>query len=434
MGTSSFLTTPHLAHALAQMKAGPPCLFLTGRAGTGKSTLLRRFRAETEQKLAVVAPTGIAALNVEGETVHSFFRFPPRPIAASDVDEVPDKSLYQALDTLVIDEVSMVRADVLDGIDRFLRLNGREADKPFGGVRMILVGDPFQLAPVVSSPAERQFLRAHYKTPYFFSASVLRTAGMESLELEQVFRQEDPEFVHLLNGIRSATVTPDVVDALNERCVPDFEAAEGEPFVTLTTTNARARHINDENLRRLKGTWERYDGEVEGAFAAMENPPLPAPATLALKKGAQVMFVKNDPERRWVNGTMGRVKKLDARGILVDVDGEEIDVEPVEWEMVRYEYDRSTRRIEAETVGAFVQFPLKVAYAITIHKSQGKTFDRVVVDLTGGTFAHGQVYVALSRCRTLEGIVLRRPLARHDLILDRAVTTFTRYRHLLESR
>ena len=424
-------TTSQIAQALALMKDGPTCVFVTGRAGTGKSTLLRRFRRESDTKVAVVAPTGIAALNVEGETIHSFFRFPPRPIAASEVEEMVDKSLYEALDAVIIDEVSMVRADVLDGIDRFLRLNASEKSKPFGGVRMLLIGDPFQLPPVVASPAERRFLAANYKTPYFFSASCLRDSGMVTVELDKVFRQEDSAFIDLLNAIRTATVTRETVEALNVRCQPNFIPPEDEPYVTLTTTNKRADEINTRSLERLKGKHHRYEGDFEGAFAVADNPPLPAPGTLALKKGAQVMFVKNDPERRWVNGTMGRVRKLRKRRIDVEVDGRELEVEPVEWEMVKHTYDRERKSIETETIGTYRQFPLKVAYAITVHKSQGKTFDRVVVDLTGGAFAHGQVYVALSRCTTFEGLVLRRPLSRRDLILDRAVVTFTKYRHLL---
>ncbi len=414
------------------MEAGPRCLFITGRAGTGKSTLLRQFRANTDQKVAVVAPTGIAALNVQGETIHSFFRFPPRPIVASDVEQVEDTSMYEALDSVIIDEISMVRADVLDGIDRFLRLNAREKSEPFGGVRMILIGDPYQLPPVVAGPAERRYLRTNYKTPYFFSAAALRESGMETIELQKVFRQPESAFVELLNAIRTAHVTREVVTGLNGRCRPDFIPPDAEPYVTLTTTNARAAKINAERLERLKGRYKRYEGEMEGAFAVAESPPLPAPDVLALKKNAQVMFVKNDPERRWVNGTMGRVVELGETAIEVDLDdGSRVDVAPVDWEMVNYRYDRAQKRIEAETVGVYRQFPLTVAYAVTIHKSQGKTFDRVVVDLTGGAFAHGQVYVALSRCRTLDGLVLRRPLSRRDLILDGAVTTFTKYRHLL---
>ena len=426
-----FERTPQLSHALALMKDGPSCLFVTGRAGTGKSTLLRNYRNDVDKKVAIVAPTGIAALNVDGETIHSFFRFPPRPLAASEIEEMIDKSLYRALDAIVVDEVSMVRADVLDGMDRFLRLNAAERSEPFGGVRMILIGDPYQLPPVVASPAERRFLAANYKTPYFFSAACLKESGMTTLELEKVFRQHDRRFIELLNAIRSARVTREIIEALNACCRPDFVPPKNEPYVTLTTTNARADAINSESLVRLNGKYHRYDGELAGAFAASDNPPLPAPGSLALKKDAQVMFVKNDHERRWVNGTMGRIRKLRKRRIEVEVDGREVEVEPVDWEMVRYTYDRQRKSIETETIGTFRQFPLKVAYAITVHKSQGKTFDRVIVDLTGGAFAHGQVYVALSRCTSLEGLVLRRPLARRDLILDRAVIAFTKHRHLL---
>ncbi len=428
---------PEFEAAFNLMETSKQCLFITGKAGTGKSTLLQYFRDRTRKKVAVVAPTGAAAINVQGETIHSFFKLPPRPISTAEIRALKNKSLYRALDALVIDEVSMVRADMMDGVDRFMRLNGPRSKEPFGGVQLIVIGDPFQLPPVISTEAEQQYLRANYKTPYFFSARSLREAGLKTVEMEYVYRQKDSVFISLLNAVRNKTANRSDLERLNARCFPDFRPPEDEAHVTLTTTNRRADEINTDRLNALKGRTYRFEGVVSGAFQNQSEHTLPTAASLTLKRGAQVMFVKNDADRRWVNGTMGRIHRIgrDAIDVVIQGDGggQIVQVEPVRWEMVKYQYDNTTDSIKTDVVGAFTQFPLRLAYAVTIHKSQGKTFDRVIIDLTGGAFACGQVYVALSRCRTFEGLVLATPLRPRDIQVDDAIVQFTRYRHLLET-
>lgn len=432
---ADFELTPELAAAFEQMEHGPACLFVTGRAGTGKSTLLQLFRHNTQHRTAVVAPTGAAAITARGQTIHSFFRFPPRPLAAADIKRRKRRKVYEALEVLIIDEVSMVRADLLDGIDQFLRLNGPQEGEPFGGVRLILIGDPYQLPPVVRRGPEQDYLRAHYKTPYFFSARVLRETGLATCELGRIFRQRDDRFIELLNAIRSGRPGRQHLDALNARCEAAWPAEEDAPYITLTPTNRRAHAINAARLAALDGRVYTFEAEQTGSFEETSDANLPTGRALTLKEGAQVMFVKNDPGRRWVNGTLGRVFKL--RDDLVEVEvglrgrGEVVTVEPTAWEMLRYRYDAEAQNLKAEVAGTFTQVPLLLAYAITIHKSQGKTFDRVLVDLGGRAFAHGQTYVALSRCRSLDGLALTAPLTPRDVRLDRAVTLFHQHRHRL---
>lgn len=416
-------------YALDALEKGGRSMFITGRAGTGKSTLLQLFRRSSRKKTAVLAPTGVAALNVQGQTIHSFFGFPPRIVTAQEagrrVSRKDLKRLYQNLEVLIIDEISMVRADILDGMSRFLQVN-RENMHPFGGVQVVLFGDPFQLPPVVTSdPLESAYFRDYYETPYFFSAKVFQDPEFnpEMLELRKVYRQESRHFLRLLEAIRINQLDHDDLDDLNERWAPDSDAPEG--YITLCARNATADRINRQALGLLSEREYTFLAEVKGQF----DPGLyPTESALKLRAGAQVMFIKNDLEKKFVNGTIGRITALDDHKITVLVEEENgkkrsIDVPQTEWEIIRYKVGVNGD-IETEIIGSFRQYPLKLAWAITIHKSQGKTFDRVFVDLEGGAFEHGQLYVALSRCRTLEGLLFRRPIRQQDVITDERVVDF----------
>lgn len=412
--------------ALDLMERTQRNLFVTGRAGTGKSTLLQLFRNTTRKKTVVLAPTGVAALNVRGQTIHSFFGFPPRLIDRREIKKRKMRKLYQNMEVLIIDEISMVRADMLDNIDYFLRIN-REDPRPFGGVQVLLFGDLFQLPPVVAGPSEQQFFTTYYKNPYFFSAHALQeeTFELEMLELRQVFRQEQRHFLRLLDAIRLNRVDEGDLEELNRRYMPDFEPEDF--FITLSARNATVDAINQRELSKLQTPPRYYTAFVSGEF----NPQLfPTDLRLELKEQAQVIFLKNDPERRFVNGTIGKITSLGPESIHVETlrpDGglEEIEVERAEWEILRYNMKPGEPdKIEAEVIGTFEQYPLRLAWAITIHKSQGKTFDKVVIDLGHGAFEHGQTYVALSRCRTLEGIVLKEKLRPRDVLVDERVVEF----------
>lgn len=404
-------------------------LFITGRAGTGKSTLLQLFRSTTRKKNVVLAPTGIAALNVRGQTIHSFFGFPPRPLQPHELKKRRDTRLYRNIEVLVIDEISMVRADLLDNIDRFLRVN-RENPFPFGDVQVVFFGDLFQLPPVVASDAESSLFKMVYDTPYFFSAKVFEeNFHMDMLELRKVYRQENRHFLRLLDAIRLNQIDHDDLEELNERYLPHFEPEEF--YLTLTARNAKADAINRKELDNIPHPGRLYQATITGDF----NPNLfPTEVILTLKPEAQVMFIKNDPEKNFVNGTIGKVVELNDDTLTVTVEEEsgqrrEVKVERMDWEILRYTQSKEDpNKIETETIGTFRQFPLKLAWAITIHKSQGKTFDKVIIDLGKGAFEHGQTYVALSRCRTLEGIILKQPVRHLDILTDdRIVDFYERY-------
>lgn len=407
-------------------------LLVTGRAGTGKSTLLRYFLRSTRKKTVVLAPTGVAAVNVGGQTIHSFFGFRP-DVTPDTVPRVvlpgDRESVYRKLELIVIDEVSMVRADLLDCVDRFLRLNGPRRNRPFGGVQMAFFGDLYQLPPVVTGP-ERRALGALYETPYFYSAHALQGVDLELVELEKVYRQTDPVFLEILGAIRDGTVTDGHLDVLNRRCVPDFEPAPDELYVQLTTTNQLAQATNRAQLAKLPGRLHPFEGLLEGEFG---HDHAPAPLRLELKVGAQVMLVNNDPEGRWVNGTVGRVAEVlgpsDDPLVVVELeDGTQAEVVPYTWELFSFYVEGG--QLRSRVVGRYTQLPLMLAWAVTIHKSQGKTFDRVVIDVGRGAFAPGQVYVALSRCRTLEGIVLKRPITRKHVWVDYRIVKFlTRFQY-----
>lgn len=397
-------------------------VFVTGRAGTGKSTLLQHVAATTSKQLAVVAPTGVAALHVGGQTIHSFLRLPIGIIADQPLPHPEElRRLLRAIETLVIDEVSMVNADLMDAIDRTLReARGRRLE-PFGGVQIVLFGDPYQLAPVPPrDPHERAYFADHYRSQWFFDARVWREAPIAVHVLEEIHRQRDPEFTGILNAVRFDEVTQEMADLLNEvgaRPVPD-----GETAITLATTNATVAAINARGLAALPGQTRSSVAEIEGEFG---RGSYPADETLELKLGARVMFLRNDTsgEARWVNGTTGTIVGI-GDAVEVQVEGTVHEVEPMTWERFRYEYDGITRQLKKDVVAEFTQFPLRLAWAVTIHKSQGQTYDRARIDLGSGAFAPGQTYVALSRLRTLDGLHLSRPLRRRDVMADADVRRF----------
>jgi ATP-dependent exoDNAse (exonuclease V) alpha subunit len=416
--------TDEFAKAYDLMEDTNHCVFITGKAGTGKSTLLEYFKENTEKKIVVLAPTGVAALNVGGSTLHSFFRLPPRPLHHKEIKVVSPKrrKLYQSVDTIIIDEVSMVRADLMDVIDRFMRLNGKTRKKPFGGAQMIFIGDLFQLPPVVSGDEEAKLFSTTYSSPFFFSAKVFDEIALEYVELTKVFRHKEQEFIQLLNSIRNNQAAYSEIQRINQRYQPQFELDIKDYYVTLTTTNNIASQINTAQLEKLSKPLRQFEGETKGKF---DKGAFPTDLVLSLKEGAQVMFVKNDNEGRWVNGTLGQIKKIKRDEIQVETqDKRTYTVKPVKWEIPSYKFDEKTQMVTTEVIGSFTQYPLKLAWAITIHKSQGKQFDKVIIDLGWGAFAHGQLYVALSRCKTLEGLILKSQVRPKDVIVDSRVNAF----------
>jgi ATP-dependent exoDNAse (exonuclease V) alpha subunit len=405
-------------------------VFVTGRAGTGKSTLLEHFRDTTKKSAVVLAPTGVAALNVNGQTIHSFFKF-GTDITPEKVKRCRyhDKRLYKSLEAIVIDEISMVRADMLDCIDRFLRINGPKIHTPFGGVQMIFFGDLLQLPPVVSRKESEAF-RNFYASQYFFDSRSYPTLKIELIELEKIYRQKDQEFIGMLNSIRDGSITEEQLKRLNARVDPRFMPKAGDFCISLTTTNEMANEINEAELARLPSKSHSFAGKMSGEFDLRY---MPTETNLTVKPGAQVMMVSNDPLGRWVNGTVGRIKSIESRAhrdgiaeaiVLELPDKETHEVLPYTWNMNRTFYNPESKKIESEPVGSFIQYPLRLAWAVTIHKSQGKTFKNVIIDIGSGAFSHGQVYVALSRCTRLEGIVLRRPIKRGHIFTDWKVKRF----------
>ena len=408
---------------LERVEEGRRCLFVTGKAGTGKSTLLRHLRTHVLGQAVVLAPTGVAAVHVGGQTLHSFFRFPPQVLFPEAVRRLSGGALYRNLRTLIIDEVSMVRADVVDAMDLFLRSHGPEAGLPFGGVQMVFFGDLHQLPPVVS-PHEVEAFRSLYESPWFFKARAFARLAYDRVDLKKVYRQKDRGFLSLLNAVRGGEAEPEDLAALNGRMDLSFQPGEGDPHITLTATNLAADRVNGRKLEELGGGMALYPAALQGEF---EPKLFPTDEPLALKAGAQVMLLKNHPQGEWVNGTLGTVAAMGPDAISVEIPGRAagpVRVERAAWESIRYLLDPATGKILPKPVGRFTQFPLKLAWAMTIHKSQGKTFERVIIDMGKGAFAHGQSYVALSRCTTLEGITLRRPLSDRDLFLDPEVLEF----------
>ncbi|MAT55095.1 MAG: AAA family ATPase [Saprospirales bacterium] len=410
-------------YALDLLEKTDRSLFLTGKAGTGKSTFLQLFRRTTKKKTVVLAPTGIAALNVQGQTIHSFFGFPPRVILPKDIKKSGYRKWFKKIEVMVIDEISMVRADLLDAIDRSLQIH-RDNLLPFGGVQVVFIGDLFQLPPVVSTDEERMMLEARYDSPYFFSAHVMQNVDMENLELRKVYRQDNRHFLRLLDAVRLNQVDWEDLEDLNSRYQPAFKPTKS--YITLSPYNRVVDRINQRELANLSTPEYIFSAKVEGSF----DPRLyPADFEMHLKEGAQVMFIKNDPEGEFVNGTIGEVVHLDHQKIVVEAnEGENtktIVVEPATWEVLKYRPKKGNpEELETEVLGTFTQYPLKLAWAVTIHKAQGKTFDKVVIDMGRGAFEFGQAYVALSRCRTLEGIVLHQKLRHEDIRVDERIVDY----------
>lgn len=408
-------------------------VFITGKAGTGKSTLLDYFRTHTKKNVVVLAPTGVAAVNVKGQTIHSFFKLWPN-ITLDRIYRKYDRSdpenLYAQIDTIVIDEISMVRADLLDIIDKFMRLNGPKYNYPFGGVQMIFIGDLFQLPPVVTDQ-EMSILADAYNGPYFFDSHTFSQFNMEVIELDHVYRQRDEQFIDILNAIRNDSISQEDLDTLNSQYDPYFEPANDEFFMYLTTTNYLANTINVAKLSQLSTSAHQFDASIDGKF---EHGYYPTDPQLSLKVGAQIMMLNNDVEKRWHNGSIGKVvdfleptneKHKQERAIMVELaDGNIYKIEPHTWDCYAYSVDAETGKVKTESVGSFTQYPLKLAWAVTIHKSQGKTFDKVIIDIGSGTFAHGQMYVALSRCTSLGGIILKKKIEKRHIIVDERIIEF----------
>lgn len=404
-------------------------IFLTGKAGTGKTTFLKSLKEKLPKRMIVVAPTGVAAINAGGVTIHSFFQLSFGPqIGLENTATQQNRynkekiNIIRSLDLLVIDEISMVRADLLDAIDKVMR-RFKNRNKPFGGAQILMIGDLQQLSPVVKRE-EWNLLRREYETVYFFSSKALRETSFVSIELTHVFRQQDENFIKLLNKVRENKLDEEAITALNKRHIPHFKPDDSEGYITLCTHNIQAQRINDEKLRSLQAKVGIFKAKLDGKFPEYSYP---TESELKLKVGAQVMFVKNDPdpEKRFYNGKIGRITKIDDEAVVVQCpdDSEEIDVSPLLWENIKYTVDKNTAEITETVEGSFNQIPLKLAWAITIHKSQGLTFERAIIDAQA-SFAHGQVYVALSRCKTLEGMVLSTPIAGKSIVKDNTVSGF----------
>lgn len=412
--------TDEFKEALSALEGSLSPLFITGNAGTGKSTLLEHFRRTTKKNVVAVAPTGMAALNVRGVTIHSFFKLPPKLLQEEDIRiNHQNVDMFKKIDMIVIDEVSMVRADLLDAIDTSLRLH-RANRSAFGGVQIAMFGDICQLPPVVKGSELAEYFSTDFQTPFFFSAKALRRTGLHVIELKRVFRQTDPEFVEVLNRIRRADASIDDMIAINERCEESKPNSALDPEIILTTTNKAAEEINRDRLAELPPPEFRSEAVVVGKF---NKDAYPTSEHLVLKKGAKIMLIRNNGVK-WVNGTLGTVTGWDDHSIAVSLPTGNYSVGPEKWEVIEYRYDKKNKRIEENVVGSFQQFPVKLAWAITIHKSQGQTFEKVVIDMNKGAFAHGQLYVALSRCKSLPGIRMMTPVALTDLCFDERVAGF----------
>jgi hypothetical protein len=419
---SKITLSPEQAAVFAAIETTNENLFVTGRAGTGKSTLLNHLSHNTSKQIVICAPTGVAALNVGGQTIHSLFRLPIGVIADHELEQNPQlRKLLNTIETLVIDEVSMVNADLLDAIDRSLRQARQRKNEPFGGVQVVLFGDPYQLAPVPGDPDERAYFEDRYRSMWFFDALVWEQTDLTIYELTSIHRQHEGEFKYMLNAVRHNGVTAEIAERLN---TVGARPAPTDGTITLATTNSAVTRINATELARLPGKVLTAKAEISGEFGGRAYP---ADDALDLKVGAQVMFLRNDTNeggtQRWVNGSVGTVTKI-ASTVWVEVDGRDYEVKPAVWEKFKYSYSTRTKALRKDVVAEFTQFPLRLAWAVTIHKSQGKTYDSAIVDLGSRSFAPGQTYVALSRISSLEGLYLSRPLRPSDIIVDDNVVRF----------
>ena len=393
-------------------------IFVTGRAGTGKSTLLNHLSWHTSKQVVICAPTGVAALNVGGQTIHSLFRLPIGVIADHEIEQSRElRKLLGTIDTIVIDEVSMVNADLLDAVDRSLRQARQRPHEAFGGAQVVLFGDPYQLAPVPGDADERAYFDDQYRSMWFFDAKVWGDADLTIYELSVIHRQHEAEFKYMLNAVRHGRVTAEIAKRINDT---GARPAPTDGAITLATTNSTVTRINAAELAKLPGRALTARAEISGEFGGRSYP---ADEALELKVGAQVMFLRNDSDQRWVNGSIGTVTKIDST-VWVEVDGETHQVQPAVWEKYRYSYSQTTKALKKDIVAEFTQFPLRLAWAVTIHKSQGKTYERAIVDLGQRSFAPGQTYVALSRISELDGLYLTRPLRPSDIIVDENVLRF----------
>lgn len=410
-------------------------VFLTGKAGTGKSTFLKYICAKTTKEHVVLAPTGIAAVNVGGQTLHSFFKIPFKPLLPDDPDFSPRRirqtlrysaqkvKLLRKLELIIIDEISMVRCDVIDFIDKVLRIYSRNMREPFGGKQLLFVGDIFQLEPVVTRDM-RDILRRYYEQFFFFNARVFGRLGLIPIELRKIYRQTDSSFISMLDRIRISHATNSDLQLLNGRFNPDYKELDERFVMTLATRRDTVDSINDAHMEALDTPEYVFTGVVTDVFPDND---LPTNKELVLKQGAQVIFIRNDKEGRWVNGSLGKVSRLDESGIEVELEnGEGYVLDQEVWENVQYSYDEKEKKVIENVVGTFTQYPIKPAWALTVHKSQGLTFNNIVIDFAGGAFTSGQTYVALSRCTSLEGITLLKPLSQRDIIVSTAIVDFSR--------